>query len=107
VTLKNGVFWDITLCGSCCNRHFGGTYHLNRQLPVMADVPSLLILSTLIMEVIRSSETSILTRATWRNIPEDGILHSHLQENLTSDTNNMNYFFLLTPAMLLKTFSFC
>jgi hypothetical protein len=25
VTMKNGVFWDVTLCGSCNNRHFGGT----------------------------------------------------------------------------------
>jgi hypothetical protein len=32
------------------------------------------ILVTLIMEAIRSSETSALTRATWRNIPEHGIL---------------------------------
>jgi hypothetical protein len=23
--LKNGVFWDVTPCGSCKNRHFGGT----------------------------------------------------------------------------------
>jgi hypothetical protein len=22
-TLKNGVFWDVTPCGSCKNRHFG------------------------------------------------------------------------------------
>jgi hypothetical protein len=22
---KNGVFWDVTLCGSCKNRRFGGT----------------------------------------------------------------------------------
>jgi hypothetical protein len=36
---------------------------------------SLLILVTLVM-VIRSSEMSVLTRATWRNIPENGILHS-------------------------------
>jgi hypothetical protein len=33
------------------------------------------ILVTLIMEALRLSETSILTRATLRNIPEEGILH--------------------------------
>jgi hypothetical protein len=50
----------------------------------MANIPSLLILATLMMEALSSSETSVLTRATWRNIPEDGILHSHLRENLKS-----------------------
>jgi hypothetical protein len=29
--LKNVVFWDIALCGSCVNRRFGGTYRLNLQ----------------------------------------------------------------------------
>jgi hypothetical protein len=39
---------------------------------------------TLMMEAIRSSETSVLTRATWRNIPEEGIHHSHRRDNLKS-----------------------
>jgi hypothetical protein len=43
VTMKNGVFWVVTTCGSCKNRRFGGTWRL-------------------------------LTRATWRNNPEDTIL---------------------------------
>jgi hypothetical protein len=25
LTVKNGVFWDVTSCGSCKNRRFGGT----------------------------------------------------------------------------------
>jgi hypothetical protein len=38
-------------------------------------VPSSPILVTLIMEALRSSETSVLTRTTLRNISADGILH--------------------------------
>jgi hypothetical protein len=46
-------------------------------------VPSSLIV-TLMMEEIRSSETSVLTRVTRRNIEEGGNLHNHRRENLKS-----------------------
>jgi hypothetical protein len=80
--MKNDVFWDFTLCGSCRNRRFKGTYRLHHQgdkvlrLLVIANaVPRSSIFVILMMEAICSTETSVLTRATQNNIPEDGISH--------------------------------
>jgi hypothetical protein len=45
-----------------------------RRLPVTANVASLTILVTLIVEALSSSETSFPTSATRRNIREDSVL---------------------------------
>jgi hypothetical protein len=47
-----------------------------QRLLVTANVPSSLILVTLTMKALSSSEASVLPRATRRNIPDDGFLQS-------------------------------
>jgi hypothetical protein len=72
ITSKWSTLWRNTI------------FHSVLQLLLTANVPSLLILVTMMMEAICSSKTSVLTRATQHNIPEDGIRHSHHREDLKS-----------------------
>jgi hypothetical protein len=47
------------------------------------------LVRTDVSEALTSSETSVITRGTRRNIPEDPILHSRRRENLKSYTTSV------------------
>jgi hypothetical protein len=72
---------------------------LGTTLALTSIVPSSQILVSLIKEALSSSKTSVLTRATLRNITGDDILHSHRRENLKS------YKLLLLFRLFLSTSS--
>jgi hypothetical protein len=54
------------------------------RIPSYGILRRVALIRTDVSEPLSSSETSVLTKATRHNIPEDGILHSHLLENLKS-----------------------
>jgi hypothetical protein len=84
VVIKSTIFWDITLCIPLkVNRRFGATYRLHVQGQRISRAarhqresrwqaePCLAFTSTLNMEVICSSETSVdFQQTTRRYIPE-------------------------------------
>jgi hypothetical protein len=97
--MKNAIFWDVAPCISCVNRRFGGRYRLRVQARKIRDPGTsvskwlqtrrnlqppphagsfVVDFSTLKMEAIHSSETSVHTRYTWRHIPEHGILQIYI-----------------------------
>jgi hypothetical protein len=75
---SSGMLRHVALVRTDVSEELSVTLRVRRLLVTASVAPSSPILVTLMMEALGSSETSVLTRATWRNIPEDAILPSEL-----------------------------
>jgi hypothetical protein len=72
VLIKNAVFCDVTLCGSCNNRLFGATYCLHHQGDKNRRATN---------NVSINYQTKHATKKYYAHIPEDSILHiSHVRK---------------------------
>jgi hypothetical protein len=93
--MKNVVLWDVKTVTivrtDVSQEHIASIIMETRRVFLHSILrflfnPNVLTSPTVILmiEAIRSPQTSILTTATRRNIPKDDILHSHCRENLKS-----------------------
>jgi hypothetical protein len=78
--MKNAVFLDVAPCVRLSP--------VNQLLTILFTGG---FCSTMKMEAIRSSETSVLTRPTRRHVPEDGIHHSHSCGNVRSSKHHVSW----------------
>jgi hypothetical protein len=97
-SLKSFVFWHLTPCSPVkANGCFGGTCRLHlqgraRNQACFMLVSRLAYSSTLKMEAICSSETSVdVHRNARRYIPEDRALHNHRCNNLKSSISFFDF----------------
>jgi hypothetical protein len=80
---SSGMLRSVALVRTDLSEELSASFiSVHRLLVTASVVPSSPILIILMNEALSSSETSVLTRAIRRNIPEDAILHSRRRENL-------------------------
>jgi hypothetical protein len=117
VVMKSSIFWDITSCSPLkVNRRFGGTYRLHLHEYVLTAFRLISFSaynSTLRMEAICSSETSVdFQRTTRRNISGDRTLQwlkhiKHIHTLLSFDVSRWCEYLSICLIRLRHVESLC